>query len=529
MSDRSRAAPRIRPGAALLAVLALALLARAATYARVPPRLNPDAFSYLNVARQLRGVAMPRAWDELANLPRHNEAARTPGYPLFLELVFRLDGYRPTPEWFLESMARQRRFEAFHFEFFERAENLRAVQLAQHALGLAATVLAYAIALRWTGSAAWAAAAAALAVGIRPSWVYVYEPSVQTEVLAGTLVLWVVCLLTWAEGRPPARATWALALGVSCAAATLVRPALVAAAPILLLGVRLIGRCRWAAVAAAASIWLAVVGGWVVRNGVRDGYWGLTSVGPHNLASHVRYEPARMTDAPVERYCAVACGTDYGGVPILRGLVVEGGLSYVEASSRLRAQLVWLIVQRPGAYLSSAVAAFVRFWYPQEVALHWEAARTRLVAGLPPGFWTSVVAAYVIATTAVMVGALCVVPVPRSAWLALAATAASAVAVASLVAVPSDDVRSAFPFASLLMISGAATCRSLLDRVRARARLSDDLDVTTQELQDRPPIAAVRALGRPGPPAIDGESLPLGVWRDGRHEMSALGSDGEQE
>jgi hypothetical protein len=375
VSGRSWPAPRARPGTALVAVLALALLARAATYARVPPRLNPDAFSYLNVARQLRGVAVPRTWDELANLPRHNEAARTPGYPLFLELVFRLDGYRPTPEWFLESMARQRRFEAFHFEFLGRTENLRAVQLAQHALRLAATALAYAV---------------------------------------------------------------------------------------------------------------------------------------------------------VERYCAAACGTDYGGVPILRGLVVEGGLSYVEASSRLREQLVRLIVQRPGAYLGSAAAAFVRFWYPQEVALHWEAARTRLVAGLPPAFWTGVVLAYV-AATAVMAGALSLVSLPRSAWLALAATAASALTIASLVAVPSDDVRSAFPFAPVLVVGGAAVGRSLLERTRSGARRSDDLDVAAEELRPRSPVAAVRALGRPGPPAVDGEALSPGVWSDGRHEMSAVGSDGEQE
>ena len=40
--------------------------------------------------------AMPQVWDELANLPRDNQAARTPAYPLLLDVTFLLVGRQPT-------------------------------------------------------------------------------------------------------------------------------------------------------------------------------------------------------------------------------------------------------------------------------------------------------------------------------------------------------------------------------------------------------------------------------------------------
>lgn len=460
----------------LALLLAVALLARVGIYARVPTRLTPDGFSYLNLARQLRGVPVPRAWDELANLPRHNEAARTPGYPLFLNLVFLAGGYAPTPASLLAGFERQRRFERYHFDFLERSENIRAVQLVQHALGLAATGLAYAIVRRWTGRAGLAALAAALAVGLRPSWLYHYEPAVHTEILAATLVLCSIWLLTWAEARGGAGMAWAASLSAVSAAAILVRPALAFAAPLLLVGTRSVGRCRWRAVAAAGVVWLALVGGWVIRNGVREGYWGISSIGPHNLVSHVDFDPGVVTDALVAPLCAAACGKPYGGASILRSLVVEGGLSYVQASSRLGEQVRRLIVHRPAAYLASVGAAFVRFWYPQEVLLPWEGARTRPIARLSPAFWGAYVAGYVGATGLVVLG-VAALPVPRATRLSVALAGVAALGIACVVGTPGDNVRSAFPFAPIVVMAGAVVASRgrdwLLTRAVRRPRRGD--------------------------------------------------------
>ena len=95
--------PILTPRSGLVLMLVLAVLPRVAWYLRHQPVLPPDAYSYLNVAREWRREPAPDyEWDDRAQLPAGNDAARTPGYPLFLDLVFALSGHSPTNEAALE-------------------------------------------------------------------------------------------------------------------------------------------------------------------------------------------------------------------------------------------------------------------------------------------------------------------------------------------------------------------------------------------------------------------------------------------
>ena len=51
------------------------------------------------VQGEWRGERAPAgAWDDRSQLPWDNQATRTPGYALFLNLVFAASGHSPTPE-----------------------------------------------------------------------------------------------------------------------------------------------------------------------------------------------------------------------------------------------------------------------------------------------------------------------------------------------------------------------------------------------------------------------------------------------
>ena len=85
--------PLSLPRGLLILTLTVSALPRLAWFATDGPTLSPDSFGYLNVARELRGFDQVHAWDDKAFLPADNQAARTPGYPLFLNLVFVLVGH----------------------------------------------------------------------------------------------------------------------------------------------------------------------------------------------------------------------------------------------------------------------------------------------------------------------------------------------------------------------------------------------------------------------------------------------------
>ena len=188
---------------ALVVVLALAAVPRIVWYRSHQPDLPPDSYGYLNVAREWRGERAPlRGWDDRSQLPWDNQAARTPGYPLFLNLVFALASHSPSPE---SALVEPRRLlvpgtpvRERHFRHLQADENVRAVQAAQHVLGVAATGLAYLTMLLWTTNTLASVVGALAAVGWNPVWIMTYEPSLMGEILSGVLLL----LLVWLVSQP---------------------------------------------------------------------------------------------------------------------------------------------------------------------------------------------------------------------------------------------------------------------------------------------------------------------------------------
>src|SRR5262249_47783781 len=143
---------------AMLALLVLlAGVPRIAWYRTHQPELPPDTYSYLNVAREWRGEHAPLGvWDDRAHMPWDNMGARTPTYPLFLDLIFWAAGRSATPS---SALVEPRRLlmnggspsqaRANHLRHLETDENVKAVQAVQHGLGVLATAVAFLTMVAW--------------------------------------------------------------------------------------------------------------------------------------------------------------------------------------------------------------------------------------------------------------------------------------------------------------------------------------------------------------------------------------------
>jgi len=451
----------------LLVLLLLAAAPRFVGFARGATQITPDSISYLNLARQMRGIPVAGGWDEWANLPRDGQGARTPGYPLFLNAAFLVSGWRPSPPILVERLARIPRFDPWHLRLLATEEDLDAVRLLQHALGLLATGLAYLTVRRWTGRRWLAALVAAAAIGLRPAWWYVHERIVHTEALAATLVVVAVWALARLEGTVGARGP-GLAVSAATAAAVLVRPAAAFAAPAFLLGLPWVtARWRWGLVALSWLLFGLLVGGWVVRNGVRYDYWGLSTVLAQNLASHVQGFPQPFTDPLLRRLCVEHCQRPWAPDWILRAMVQDHGFSYVSAVRRLQAEVGHAILQQPRAYIASVAGSFVRFSHPSESFMAGPRATGRFMSRLPATFWLFAGTAYAVAGVAGVLSAF-LARTPRSARVAAAAVILSALGVALTAREELNIVRHAFPTESLALMAGGAALHRALDRLRFR-------------------------------------------------------------
>lgn len=180
--------------------LVMALMARIVVFVNKPPDLRgKDGFLYLNAARLLRGERVDSGFDYNVNAPRNETLGRVV-YPLFLNLAFALARWSPTPIQVLKGMAaRQPRIlDPWHRQFFQTKENLRAVQLLQHGLGLMATSIAFLLLWWWTQNGWIAMLGSLFAVGWRPAWLY-YELCILTEATAGFLMLLTIAFVTQAS------------------------------------------------------------------------------------------------------------------------------------------------------------------------------------------------------------------------------------------------------------------------------------------------------------------------------------------
>lgn len=151
----------------LIVTLLAAMSARVITFVNKPPTMEfKDGFFYLNAARVLRGERVLPTMDRLVPFPRTETLGRLT-YPIFLNIAFASAGWSPTPMQVLKRMeVRQPHIrDPWHWQFFRTKENLRAVQLLQHALGFMATILAFLLLWEWTKSGWISAAGSLIAVG----------------------------------------------------------------------------------------------------------------------------------------------------------------------------------------------------------------------------------------------------------------------------------------------------------------------------------------------------------------------------
>ncbi len=443
-------------GGWLPGVLIFAAVVRIIWFAKDTTELSPDGLAYLNLAREIRGVPLPADWDPAAWLPRNNQGAKPPGYPLFLNLVFWLAGHGPSPQAVVERLE-ARGVDAWHLGFIRMEENLRAVQAAQHVLGLLATWLAYATVLRWTGRPWLAAVTAGAAVGLRPSWVAMFEPTILTEALAGTLLLACVWSMTLADQK--LGWGWALLASGLGGASVFVRPALIMVPPSVILGVLWMDRRRWLARASLLCLPpVLLIGGLVVSNGITYGYWGLSGSAGLNLTSHFRSHPEAFDDLRI-RKLAQEFRDDRGvGIRIVHVLVTHHGLSLPEASALLARQSLGAAFRHPGVYLGSALGGFGEFWSSTEVLL--VGREGGLLSRLPRPLWRGYLAVYGLAGGVGLLALL--LNAPRAMRVSIGMVLVSAIAI-SLNA-RGENIRYAFPFQALLLISAAV----LLDRALRR-------------------------------------------------------------
>lgn len=439
----------------------LAAAPRLAWYRSHQPILPPDAYGYLNVAREWRGERAPAGgWDDRSQLPWDNQATRTPGYPLFLNLVFAATGHSPTPE---AALVVPRRIlvpgteaREHHFQHLQTDENVRAVQAVQHVLAVGATAVAFFTVVLWSGSVLAGIVGSLVAIGWNPVWIVTYEPSVMGEVLSGVLLVVAVWLVSF---QPASRIREHAAAG-ACGLAVVVRPAMLfASLPIL---VYLVWRRRHDALA-AVSILVApalVMALLLANNGLRYGYWGVASVAGATLFSHMSEHPEGLRDpvrAPAEQFR----GDVFGGQPLQHVLSVEGHRRFLDAAREINAAALWFIVDHPKWYFASVAGAMADFFSPplQLVPGDLNVVRSRF-----PLAWHALSAC---AALLVLIGfGALLVRVPAAAKLGPVVFLVSGIGTS--VMARTENRRFAAPLVPLVLMSGVTVLHHMSQRVVGR-------------------------------------------------------------
>src|SRR5206468_7956206 len=100
----------------------------------------------------------------------------------------------------------------------------------------------------------------------------------------------------------------------------------------------------------------------VAFNGVRYGYWGISSTTGPTLFSHTVNHPEALRD-PIRGRTIPYKGNVSAGLEIARDLV-DPQTSYLAAGQIVGAAAIGFIVDHPILYLQSVAAAVVEFWSP---------------------------------------------------------------------------------------------------------------------------------------------------------------------
>jgi hypothetical protein len=444
----------------LLLTLVLAAVPRAFWYASHQPEVPPDGFGYLNVAREWRGdPAPPGEWDEQPMLPADNLATRTPGYPLFLDLVFAASAHSRTPEAALTDLRRQLvpgdPARERHLRHLETDENVRAVQVVQHGLAVAATGLVFLTLVRWSGSRLAATVGSLVAIGWSPVWIAMFEPALLTETLAGVVLITTI----WLVSRPPSPATDAAA-SVLCGAAIVIRPAMLFSSLPILGYLVWRGRRDTASLLRMAVPAAAIVALLVVNNGVRYRYWGVTSLSGATLLSHAMFHPDALRD-PVKRRAVKYYGNVFGGQPLQYLIFLEDSMPYLEVASQIRDAAIGFIVDHPVLYLRSVADAMREFCGPTVRLFPGD---MNVVRTRAPLVWRGVVA---LETLLVITGmAALIIRLPSSVKLGPLIFLVSALGTSLLA--HTENRRFAVPVVPVELMSGVAVVARALPRRSAR-------------------------------------------------------------
>lgn len=350
----------------LIVTVLVSTIPRAWVFSHHFPWINSDTFTFLNLARVLRGEKVPSGYDPAALAPYDDQGARLPGYPLFLNLAFALNGWKGTAPEVLSKITLERKptpieLSPYHAEYLTKKENLRAVQFLQHLCGVLATILAFDLLFLWTRSAMVACLGALLAVGLRPTWILTYERDILTETLAATLVLF----FFWAIARMwiTKQKQWVLGASILGSALALVRPNYAFAVPLLavfqLLRGDFKGMSKFAIGVLLLLPYIILVGGWVTRNGLKYGVWNLTTwtgVVSYHFQSYpeVFEDPILKHEINPEDYRAIAHA--------IGRLMEKWNASFPEANHRLVKETKSAVVRHPEIFLRSFSEAFMTHW-----------------------------------------------------------------------------------------------------------------------------------------------------------------------
>ncbi len=352
-------------------VLFWALLPRIYVAFRWAPYLRPDSIEYLKLGRILRGKCRQDDW-----------GWRTPGYPIF-NLVFALTGWRGTSDRLLIRVVQQwtqvrpnSQIPAWHLRYLKAEEDLKSVQVAQHGLGLLAVGLMFQLFWRLSSNLVLAAFGALVSIGWNPYW-WFYERSILTEALTATLLMAFFHMLKKVEdeGWKPQQLAIVALIGSIVA---LIRPQFVLTTPMLFAWwlwkvLRREVKLNWQSLVASTLPFLILVGGWTVRNGIRYGYWGLSTVVGFNLCMH--FTSTKDFDAFPDPFLQEALRKRSEKCPypwvirhVYPELVAEWHLPLPAITKRLEEQAIAAIVRHPQTFLISvlkALAAFFRLLPPE--------------------------------------------------------------------------------------------------------------------------------------------------------------------
>jgi hypothetical protein len=361
----------------LALVILLSSLPRVYAAFRRVPYLTPDSFSYLNLARVLRGENISPF-----DLHRDDQGFRTPVYPIFLNTIFFLSPKKGTEEAILQRIQRHQGFkiDAWHLKFFTQKENLKSVQITQHILGILSTVLLFQLLLSLTGNSLIAFFGALLVIGWNPTWFWGFELAILTEILTATLLLtllWGLCKLDQTQEIRPRSLWWVSLLGGLLA---LTRPQFILATILplswwLYKVIRKSAVFSWHSVVALLLPPLILVGGWITRNGIRYGFWGISTVTGFNLCIH--FTSMKRIDAfndkilkqtlyehiPKCPKCSVK-NYRFAIIHIAPNLMLKWKLPYSALSKKLEKEAFKAIIHHPDIFMKSIITAIITFFKP---------------------------------------------------------------------------------------------------------------------------------------------------------------------